>query len=140
MYVKEAAIMARKSSELKKRCWLAKQRLKMGYWESLKLEKQQSSAIGGSASAVTVEMSRARFLRETDMSVGVAAAAADEKMYKKVCDILDSSEVALNPIGQLIDRDIYDGLDSTAKQRYILELSDKFRELKERYYKERTGA
>lgn len=46
--------MARNTGELKKRCWLAKQRLKMGYWESLKREKQQveeSGTVTGSALA-----------------------------------------------------------------------------------------
>lgn len=132
--------MARKSGELKKRCWLAKQRLKMGYWESLKREKQEVTENGNiSGQALVEQYARVKLRRDVDIAVG-APAVSDEKMYRKVCDILDSNEVALNPIGQLIDREVYDGLDAAAKQRYILELSDKFRELKERYYRERTGA
>lgn len=132
--------MARNTGELKKRCWLAKQRLKMGYWESLKREKQQVEDSGNvTGSALAAEFARVRMRRDAEVASSVPS-AADERMYRKVCDILDSNEVALNPIGQLIDRDVYDGLDATAKQRYVLELSDKFRELKERYYNERTGA
>lgn len=132
--------MARKSGELKKRCWLAKQRLKMGYWESLKREKQEVTENGNiSGQALAEQYARVKLRRDVDIAVG-APAVSDEKMYRKVCDILDSNEVTLNPIGQLIDREVYDGLDAAAKQRYILELSDKFRELKERYYRERTGA
>lgn len=132
--------MARKSGELKKRCWLAKQRLKMGYWESLKREKQEVAESGNvSGQALAEQYARVKLRRDVDIAIG-APAVSDEKMYRKVCDILDSNEVTLNPIGQLIDRDVYDGLDAAAKQRYILELSDKFRELKERYYRERTGA
>ena len=60
-------------------------------------------------------------------------------MYLKVCRILDSEVVTTNPIGQLIDESEYESLDEGGKQRYILRLSEKFRELKDRYYKERIG-
>lgn len=125
--------MARKAGELKKRCWLAKQRLKMGYWDSIKQE---------SASTETdVVSTKSTFgLHMRSNIVSHIPSAEDERMYKKVCDILDSNEVTTNPIGQLIERDVYDGLDASGKQRYVLELSDKFRELQERYYRERTGA
>ena len=130
--------MTRKTGELKKRCWLAKQRLKMGYWDSLRHEKQQDDASPNTKAAgeYSVRFSRSA-IAEVDAS---GTSVAEEKMYRKVCDILDSSEVALNPIGQLIERDIYDGLDSDGKQRYVLELSEKFRELQARYYRERTGS
>ncbi|MDE6200975.1 MAG: hypothetical protein K2M47_03750 [Clostridiales bacterium] len=127
--------MTRKTGELKKRCWLAKQRLKMGYFDSLRHEKQQDEEQTGTAPIAEYSM-RVNRLAE----VAASTTAAEEKMYRKVCDILDSSEIALNPIGQLIERDVYDGLDATGKQRYVLELSEKFRELQERYYRERTGS
>lgn len=126
--------MTRKTGELKKRCWLAKQRLKMGYFDSIKSEKQDNGSVYADSMQASEYVSRVSRRAEV-----AASSAADEKMYRKVCDILDSSEVALNPIGQLIERDIYDGLDATGKQRYVLELSEKFRELQERYYRERTG-
>lgn len=120
--------MAQRQSELKKRAQIAKQRLKMGYWESVRRDSAADRA------ADTVEVKT--FVRNVDP----AAASYDEKMYKKVCAILDRDEATLNPIGQLIDRDVYSSLDPLSKQRYILELSNKFRELKERYYKERIGS
>lgn len=128
--------MARKAGELKKRCWLAKQRLKMGYWDSLKQENTDYTADAISPrSQMTVAS-----LQMRNNIVSRMPSAADERMYKKVCDILDSNEVTTNPIGQLIERDVYDSLDASGKQRYVLELSDKFRELQDRYYRERTGA
>ena len=125
--------MTRKTGELKKRCWLAKQRLKMGYFDSLKRMQDEDN---GASSATTIAEYSAR-VRHAEVA---ASSSADEKMYRKVCDILDSNEVALNPIGQLIERDVYDGLDANGKQRYVLELSEKFRELQERYYREKTGS
>lgn len=115
----------KETGELKKRAWLAKQRLKMGYWQSVK--------DGDVAIASTVRP-------ETRYDKSVAAAQArDEKMYRRVCAILDSDEVTSNPIGQLIDNEIYSKLDPAGKQRYILELSNKFRELQERYYREKAA-
>ena len=128
--------MTRKTGELKKRCWLAKQRLKMGYFDSLKQENSQSENMQVGSSPIAEYSMRVNRLAE----VAASTSSTDEKMYRKVCDILDSSEIALNPIGQLIERDVYDGLDANGKQRYVLELSEKFRELQERYYRERTGS
>ncbi|MCH5155191.1 MAG: hypothetical protein J1F69_01150 [Clostridiales bacterium] len=123
--------MTRKTGELKKRCWLAKQRLKMGYFD-MRREAENSP--------VRTDDPIAEYsVRNRLAEVAAVTSVADEKMYRKVCEILDSDEIALNPIGQLIERDVYDGLDATGKQRYVLELSEKFRELQERYYRERTG-
>ncbi len=127
--------MTRKNGELKRRCWLAKQRLKMGYWESLK--REQSCADEVDVRSIAVEY--ARRTRDVD-GTAYAPSAEEERMYRKVCEILDSTEVTMNPIGQLIDRSVYDGLDPAGKQRYILELSEKFRELQARYYREKTGS
>lgn len=121
----------RKAGELKKRCWLAKQRLKMGYFDSVN---------GASPQAVNAGVAACAADRPVAVRRTFVTSAEDERMYKQVCDILDDDEVSLNPIGQLIDPSVYDALDAEGKQRYILELSEKFRELRERYYKERAGA
>lgn len=126
--------MTKKTGELKKRCWLAKQRLKMGYFDSVRRNETDSETLNASAQ-VSMRTPTGQY-----EAAATALSPADEKMYKKVCDMLGSSEVTLNPIGQLIERDIYDGLDPAGKQRYILELSDKFRQLQERYRRENVGA
>lgn len=118
----------KKSGELKKRAWLAKQRLKMGYWTSSKnIETDEIS-----------DEKRSAHIKYTYSYGDVDP--QNEKMYKKVCAMLDSDEMTINPIGQLIDHEVYGSLDEGAKQRYVLELSNTFRELKERYYREKTGA
>lgn len=125
--------MTRKTGELKKRCWLAKQRLKMGYWESLK-ESEAQNARRTDTAAPSADYAWRR--RETEVAAA-APSEADDRMYQKVCEILGGEEIAINPIGQLIERDVYDALDPDGRQRYVLELSEKFRELQERYYRER---
>ncbi len=124
--------MSRKQSgELKKRAWLAKQRLKMGYWDSVRSD-EGTFANGAEVKPTRVPINSAVSVSKRNLS--------DERMYERVCEMLDRDEATLNPIGQLIDGEVYNKLDATARQRYILELSNKFRELKERYYRERTGA
>lgn len=129
-------------SELKKRALLAKQRLKLGYWEQLRTEREQMLQTAGESSIArqkVSEIQRAKLSREMNSVVNVTGANRDEELYKKVCAILDEDEDTTSPIGQLMDREEYDRLDDGGKQRYILELSKKFRELKERYYQERVG-
>ena len=128
--------------ELKKRALLAKQRLKLGYWEQLRAEREQLLKSAGetdSAQRKVSELQRTRFSREMNGVVGTADTGKDEQLYKQVCEMLDSEEDVMNPIGRLMDRDRYESLDDGARQRYILELSKKFNELKERYYQERPG-
>ena len=68
--------MARNTGELKKRCWLAKQRLKMGYWESLKREKQQVEESGTvTGSALAAEFARVRMRRDAEVASVVPSAA-----------------------------------------------------------------
>lgn len=47
--------------------------------------------------------------------------------------MLDKDDDPINPIGMLIDREVYDKLDAMGKQKYVLHLSKKYREMKERY-------
>lgn len=128
--------------ELKKRALLAKQRLKLGYWEQLQKEREQLLQTAGETDSVrqrVSELQRAKLSRDMNSVVNVDAAGRDEQMYKRVCEILDSDEDVMKPIGRLMDKSHYEELDDGGRQRYILELSKKFIELKERYYQERLG-
>lgn len=60
----------------------------------------------------------------------------DELLYKRVCELLDKGLENANPVGQLIDKKVFLGLDFEAKQHYIATLSYKYKILKQRYYKE----
>ncbi len=62
---------------------------------------------------------------------------ADVVLYKKVCKLLSKDEFTLNPIGQLIDHKTYDKLSSENKQTYIIKLTDKYNEMRERFERER---
>ena len=66
----------------------------------------------------------------------LASSDRDQMLYKKVCKMLEDEQIIINPINELIDKKYYNTLSVESKQRYILDLSDKYREMKERYDRE----
>ncbi|MCL2676060.1 MAG: hypothetical protein FWE84_05735 [Firmicutes bacterium] len=129
-------------SELKKRALLAKQRMKMGYWQQLMDEREKMlSKVGNTEQNVQLisEVQRAEIKRDANVFINNPVVSRDEALYKRVKLILDENEYVSNPIGRLIDKDEYERLDDGGRQRYVLELSRKYSELRERYYKEKTS-
>jgi len=126
-------------SELKKRALLAKQRMKMGYWqEMMKKREAMLNKAGGCNNAHAVrQVQRAEIARDANVIINNPLINRDESLFIKVKEILDEDEFVANPIGRLVDSERLVDMDDAAKQRYILELSHKYKELKERYYKER---
>ncbi len=123
-------------SELKKRAFLAKQRLKMGYWQKLMDEREAAST----SDALRVQqLQRDKVRRDQDKALGGTRADEEELFYSRVCRILEEDEDVADPIGKLMDRDAIQGMDEGNRQRYILQLAQKFREMRERYYRERGG-
>jgi len=113
----------------------AKKRLKDGYWQGYVKERDETrtAALSRGQNPVDAE----EYLRKKYVvSASSGASREDEALYNRVKAILENDENSLNPIGQLIDGDEYSTLDDASKQRYILRLSAKFKELSERYYKE----
>lgn len=60
----------------------------------------------------------------------------EEDLYRKVCDMLSSGANIVNPILELMDKNLFRNLDAEAKQNYLNKLNEKYKELKQRYYKE----
>ncbi len=132
--------MKKEMSEIKRRALLAKQRMKMGYWQKMQAERDRIMTETDDVSRIEMasNLRRKEFERTNNMALGDDFTEKDEKLYVKVKNILEKDENTLNPIGQLVEHSIYDFMDEANKQRYILELSAKFRELRERYYKEKA--
>lgn len=141
---KEEILKARKTikeqSDIKKRAALAKERLKMGYWTRLAVEKAEFLKREGDTPEnrqKIQQIQRSRFIRENLDTVEGDSISETEKLYLRVCHILDNDENTANPIGQLIDYEKYNEMDENAKQRYVLKLVKEYNELKDRYYQER---
>lgn len=61
----------------------------------------------------------------------------EQELYDRVCKLLNSNEIVINPIQELIDHKYYSTLTLEAKQKYVFELSEKYKEMKLKYIKER---
>lgn len=129
-----------KITELKRRAIIAKQRLRMGYWQNLLQERDDLIELGGNtmqAKAVAEQIQRHKANRENLIQLEVDSAKEEETMYKKVSEMLSKDEDVCNPIGLLVDHEVYDSLDFMAKQKYILDLSRTYRRMRERYFLEK---
>ena len=60
----------------------------------------------------------------------------DDPLYKKVEKILEKDPDTPNPLGQLIDKNVYNTLSEIGKERYILDLAKKYAKIKEKILSE----
>lgn len=85
---------------------MAKARIKCGYWSQVKDEKL----------AIIQEIEQ-----------------VDDEMYEIVASIIESDEIVINPISKLMDEEYYQSLSDEGKNRYILELANKYLRLCKEY-------
>ena len=106
-----------------------------GYWERVRNERDEYIRNNSSESAQKIiELYSRRLMREIYSSDNDTK---DNEMYHKVCKLLRNNDFTLNPIGQLIDHNEYDRLNTAEKQNYIIKLTDKYNEMRERYEREK---
>ena len=114
----------------------ANKRLKSSFWQDYKskvdVESRRAEENGTSKSKV-VEYYQSK------AAVSIRGVKAeDEEFYKKVKMLLDTYGDVSDALGRLTDIEEYSKLSYDAKQRYMLELSNRYRKAKERYYKEQS--
>lgn len=63
----------------------------------------------------------------------------EQELYEKVCKLMEKEEIVINPIKELVDYKYYNSLSLEAKQKYIFDLSEKYKIMKLRYEKERES-
>jgi len=128
-----------KCLELKKKARYAKKRLSSGYWDIVKQRKEiaLTSAEEVLDKAAIGAYCRRNYGAEERQAHLVADMIEDERLYKKVCAFLASDTVVSNPIGLLLDKDKLGTLDEAGKTRYVLQMSNKYRDLCERFYNEK---
>ncbi len=63
----------------------------------------------------------------------------EQELYEKVCKILQRDEVVINPIKELVDYKYYNTLSLDARQKYIFDLSEKYKTMKLRFEKEQQA-
>ena len=72
-------------------------------------------------------------------NVKLISKTEDDVLYEKVVNILNEEEEVLDPIARLMDMTKYKKLDQAGKERYFFSLVNKYRDLKNRYIKEKRA-
>ena len=125
------------NNTLKDYAKLAKKRMASGYWGRVREEVNTYIENNQEESPEKIkEMYSKRLMRELYLT---DTFDKDADLYKKVCKLLSQDGYVLNPISQLIDHAEFDRLDDIAKQTYLIKLTDKYNELRERYEKEKNS-
>lgn len=115
----------------------AKFRFKKGFWKNYNEKKQEQIIMAkqhgmSENDAVKIQVEKAK----REIKSQFDGKSDDDIFYEKVVQILRSNEIVLNPIKRLMDDEMYESLSDREKQKYILDLTEKFNEMKKRFEKE----
>ena len=123
-----------KQKTLKQYCKEAKKRLKQGFWQNYKngLEKELEKA---EQSGISVSKVKEYY---TERVVADIKNTKDdfEIFYLKVKKLLDEEGEVSNAIGRLTEKEVFNQLNYEEKQRYTLDLSQKYLRALERFRNE----
>lgn len=61
---------------------------------------------------------------------------SDENFKNRVYALLNQNQDTISPMASLIDQTAFDSLDEIEQEKYILELSEKYRKVRETYFKQ----
>ena len=111
----------------------AKCRIKENFWESYRAEQEEKRKIAeekGWSRQETQQYFAKELQRTLDGEERV------DPFYEQVKELLLKEGEVSDAIGRLTDRKLYDSLSYTEKQRYTLELSEKYLRALERFRRE----
>lgn len=114
----------------------AKQRLSNGFWEKCKRDVDVKAKLAeqNGMNAVKVKSHLYGKVRES------IRGKSEDEFYLKVKNLLDECGEVSDAIGRLTDADYYATLSYAEKQRYTMELSEKYLLALEKYRKEKEVA
>ena len=115
----------------------AKKRLKSNFWQDYKQNLNQKLSLNENISESEKSRVYNYFQSKVVLSVKGASDTASEVFYQRVKELLDTFGDVSDAIGRLTDKEYFNTLSYEQKQRYTLELSQKYIKAKERYYKEK---
>lgn len=108
----------------------AKERLREGAYSRQKF---------GSKSIYEINRRSLRMIKGSYMAeykLSKISSDEDDKLYQKVCKMLSSSDLTTNPIAQLYSCDEIENLSRVQRERYIMNLSEKYVEFKNKFENE----
>ena len=129
-------IMEEKGKTIKQYCKDAMKRLKSGFWENYYASLDEKLKIAEQNGVSTTKVKD--YYVERVVNTITKSKNENEVFYLKVKSMLDSEGEVANAIGRLTDHKVYDSLSYEEKQRYTLELSEKYVKAVERYNKEKS--
>ena len=112
----------------------AKRRLKSSFWQEYKDKVSDEISI---AEADGLSTTKVKDYFYEKVAVTIKANKEFEEFYLKVKELLLNFGEVSDAIGRLTDKEYYQTLSYEQKQRYTLDLSNKYIKAKERFYKER---
>lgn len=108
---------------------LAKERLKQNNYTKVK------GNIINNATTFAEYISKQKVINTQKSKDNKIKVSYDDELYKKVCKIIESKNT-INPISKLIDKELFSTLDAEAKQFYINNLTQKYKFMRSRYFRE----
>ena len=128
-FVEEEADMEKTLKMLAKE---AKMRMKKGFWKKCEEELDVSRSLARDMGMSESKMER-YFQEKVEKSI---RGDAPDEFYLKVRDMLLSEGEVSDAIGRLTDMDYYNSLSYSERQRYTLELSERYLRALERFKRE----
>ena len=111
----------------------AKQRMKENFWESYRLEQREKIELARQNGVNTQEAER---FFAMEMERKIRGEELVDPFYERVKALLLSEGEVSDAIGRLTDYALYETLSYTEKQRYTLEISEKYLRALERFKRE----
>ena len=111
----------------------AKQRMKENFWESYRAEQKEKIELARRNGVNTQEAER---FFAMEMERKIRGEEVVDPFYERVKALLLSEGEVSDAIGRLTDYALYETLSYTEKQRYTLDLSQKYLRALERFKKE----
>ena len=111
----------------------AKQRMKENFWENYREEQKETIELARKNGVNTQEAER---FFAMEMERKIRGEEVIDPFYERVKALLLSEGEVSDAIGRLTDCTLYETLSYTEKQRYTLELSEKYLRALERFKKE----
>ncbi len=121
-------------NSVKAYCKQAKSRMKSKFWQEYK-EKISKSVQSGEYNEIQSSKVVKYYQAKAVESIR-GLNSQDEAFYLKVKNLLSTVGEVSDAIGRLTDQEYFSTLSYEQKQRYLLDLSNKYLKAKERYYKE----
>lgn len=121
---------------LKQYCKEAKKRLKNGFWQEYQSDLDKE-LVRAEKEGISVSKIKEYYSQKVAEDIKTVK-KEDEEFYSKVKKLLDEEGEVSNAIGRLTDKEEYEKLSYDEKQRYTLNLAERYVKAVERYRKEKA--